>query len=383
MSLIEIKNSSTTFASIDKPNGKVELNTKDKLADDFITIESAIEEWAGDIVIPPYLCFEAVEATDIKWEVGGAQPLTVTPELYYSMGNTHNWQKYTIGNTINLSVGQNCYWKSTTSTFNESYNKYIRFSSTGKVAASGEVDSIINWSPLTPHCYEQMFYNCTTLIKAPELPATTLAESCYFNMFENCSELVYGPSVLPALTLPKECYDCMFYHCGKLIEAPQILATKGGSSCCWQMYDSCVSLTTVPDLYMTTIGGYCYRSMFINCTGLVKPPKIYVENFDESVGDSWGYCDSMFKGCISLTGLPQLKATQLADGCYYDMFSGCSSIKLSTNQTGDYQTPYRIPIEGTGVDADYALDDMFNNTGGTFTGTPTINATYYTSNEVI
>ena len=52
MSLIEIKNSTETFASIDNPNGKVKLNTKNKLVSDFITVESNIEEWAGDIVLP-------------------------------------------------------------------------------------------------------------------------------------------------------------------------------------------------------------------------------------------------------------------------------------------------------------------------------------------
>ena len=34
-----------------------------------------------------------------------------------------------------------------------------------------------------------MFYNCTSLTTAPELPATTLAEYCYKYMFQNCSSL--------------------------------------------------------------------------------------------------------------------------------------------------------------------------------------------------
>ena len=44
-------------------------------------------------------------------------------------------------------------------------------------------------SNANPHMYEGMFYGCTSLVTAPELPATTLSESCYSMMFYNCSLL--------------------------------------------------------------------------------------------------------------------------------------------------------------------------------------------------
>lgn len=34
-----------------------------------------------------------------------------------------------------------------------------------------------------------MFNGCSSLTKAPALPATTLAESCYVTMFENCTSM--------------------------------------------------------------------------------------------------------------------------------------------------------------------------------------------------
>ena len=41
-------------------------------------------------------------------------------------------------------------------------------------------------------CYHSMFYGCTSLTTAPELPATTLAdEGCYAFMFVGCSSLNY------------------------------------------------------------------------------------------------------------------------------------------------------------------------------------------------
>ena len=36
-----------------------------------------------------------------------------------------------------------------------------------------------------------MFYGCTSLTTAPELPATTLADSCYGYMFYDCTSLNY------------------------------------------------------------------------------------------------------------------------------------------------------------------------------------------------
>ncbi|MBO7535776.1 MAG: hypothetical protein J6T34_01355 [Bacilli bacterium] len=73
----------------------------------------------------------------------------------------------------------------------------------------------------------------------------------------------------------------------------------------------------------------------------------------------------------------ELPITTLAGQCYQDMFYGCSSIKISATQTGEYQKPYRIPSTGTGTNATNALTNMFSETSGPFTGTPTINTTYY------
>jgi hypothetical protein len=168
-----------------------------------------------------------------------------------------------------------------------------------------------------------MFLDCTSLATAPELPATTLAQYCYSHMFYGCTSLTTA-SELPAMTLARDCYSYMFY--------------------------GCTSLATPPELPATTLAAACYMRMFCSC---------------------------------AITKIPGLPATTLAGNCYYCMFGGCTNIKLSTTQTGDYQTAYRIPTSGTGVTATNALTDMFVVTGGTFTGTPSINTTYYTSNTVV
>ena len=45
----------------------------------------------------------------------------------------------------------------------------------------------------------------------------------------------------------------------------------------------------------------------------------------------------MFYGYSSLTAAPNLPATSLVDGCYWDMFNGCSSLtSIRIGYVGDY-----------------------------------------------
>ena len=89
----------------------------------------------------------------------------------------------------------------------------------------------------------------------------------------------------------------------------------------------------------------------------------------------------MFQNCTSLTQAPELPATTLANSCYSYMFQNCTSLKLSSTKTDKYIQEYRIPSSGNGVIANYALLSMFDGTGGTFTGEPKINTTYYLSSD--
>ena len=79
-----------------------------------------------------------------------------------------------------------------------------------------------------------MFAKCTSLTQAPELPATTLANSCYSDMFVRCSSLTQAP-VLPATTLADNCYSNMFYICSSLTQAPQILPAETLADSCYKV----------------------------------------------------------------------------------------------------------------------------------------------------
>ena len=223
---------------------------------------------------------------------------------------------------------------------------------------------------LTQRCYEFMFYNCTSLTEAPELPATTLVSYCYNGMFRGCTSLTTAPE-LPATTMANTCYGYMFNGCTSLTTAPELPVTTLAQFCYDHMFYNCTSLTTAPELPATTLRNYCYQSMFSGCTSLTTAPELPATTLAS-------FCYSnMFSGCTSLTTAPELPATTLASNCYFGMFSGCTGIKLSATKTNEYGIPYRVPVSGNGTDATNALLSMFDSTGGTFTGTPEINRTYY------
>ena len=228
------------------------------------------------------------------------------------------------------------------------------------ISCIGNIENLLDYATVTAgnhptmanYCYEYMFNGCTSLTKAPELPATTLKTKCYHGMFNGCSSLIQAPA-LPATTLADGCYYGMFYGCTSLTQAPALPATTLATNCYEYMFQDCTALTQAPALPATTLASSCYYYMFF--------------------------------GCKSLTQAPALPATTLASSCYRRMFQGCTSLKLSSTQTGEYTQEYRIPTTGTGTTATNALTDMFTSTGGTFKGTPEINTTYYLSNtnEVI
>lgn len=194
------------------------------------------------------------------------------------------------------------------------------------------------------YCYEGMFYGCTGLVSAPTLPAAAATLYCYAQMFYGCTSLTSAPE-LPATTLANFCYRAMFNDCKALVAAPELPATTAAQFCYAEMFSGCKSLKTVPELPANITAYACYYKMFYGCNNLMTVPK--------------------------------LSAVTLEYYCYEQMFAGCSKIRLSASQSDSYTWEYRIPAAGSGTLKTDALDSMFTSTGGTFTGTPEINTTYY------
>lgn len=76
-------------------------------------------------------------------------------------------------------------------------------------------DLVLQATTLSSNCYRYMFYGCTSLLEAPQLPSMSLAEGCYTYMFQNCTSLTKAPDLL-ATTLFWKTYAYMFNGCSNL-----------------------------------------------------------------------------------------------------------------------------------------------------------------------
>ena len=304
--------------------------------------------------------------------------------LEYST-DTSSWSTWDGTTTLSSATSGSdnvLYLRGTGNTVITGYNKNYRWVLTGSdIACIGNIENLLDYATvkagnhptMASYCCYSMFQGCTGLIQSPALPATTLTNDCYHSMFRDCTSLTQAPA-LPATTLSPSCYDGMFRGCTSLIQSPALPATTLADYCYNQMFSGCTSLAQSPALPATTLASYCYYHMFGGCTSLTQAPALPATTL---ANDCY---HNMFRNCASLTQVPALPATVLAPSCYDGMFQNCTGLKLSTTQTGEYTVAYRIPTTGTGTTVTNALLYMFASTGGTFTGTPEINTTYYLSN---
>ena len=329
-SVVDINSTDNLILEIGKQLGLTDLpsdltqytiNQKiDLVRDLFIKINPALKN--------KFLCFTAEEAgSTISMRSNGAAP-TVYLETSLT-GEDGTWSDFIVNSTVIVlyNVGDKVYFRAKQdnhcfATNSDNYNNFIM---SGKISAFGNIntllkadDSILDLTGRS-HCYSSMFSNCSSLTQAPELPATTLAESCYYGMFSYCTSLTQAPK-LPATTLANYCYSRMFRNCSSLTQAPELPATTLANYCYSRMFFNCTSLTQAPELPATTLADYCYYDMFYNCSSLTQAPALPATTLANSC-----YND-MFSNCTSLTQAPELPATTLADYCYDDMFYNCTSL---------------------------------------------------------
>ena len=132
-----------------------------------------------------YLTFTAEEATTLTLK----QDNGIAPHKLLKSTDGVNWMKWENPSTngISLNAGESVYIKADenalTRTATSTSSNYNYFSSTGKINCIGDIRSLLN-KVVAPgdyiYWFSRLFYKCTSLTSAPELPATTLATSCYY-----------------------------------------------------------------------------------------------------------------------------------------------------------------------------------------------------------
>ncbi|MBQ7649700.1 MAG: hypothetical protein IJS15_02010 [Victivallales bacterium] len=122
-------------------------------------------------------------------------------------------------------------------------------------------------------------------------------EYFFNNLFRGCDSLLTAP-LLPARTLRNRCYASMFHGCSSLLAMP-ILPSGSSSTYAYQrMFKDCTSLVGVcPLLCENPSYGGLYYEMFSGCTSLKESPVVRVRNQVSSLSNTF---TNMFEGCSSL-----------------------------------------------------------------------------------
>ncbi len=212
-----------------------------------------------EFVPPDYLCFTAEEAgSTVAMAVNGTP---TKGQAFETSTDGTNWSVFTPGTTkITLAnTGDKVYFRGDNTTVSESSSIYYKFVMSGKIAASGNIMSLLDKTCQSTtisnnYCYYSMFRDCTSLTTAPALPATTLATSCYQNMFNGCTSLTTAPA-LPATTLANSCYQNMFTGCTSL----QVYSSSGtGHTKAWRIptSGSASSYTSQTNMFYKCPGSY-------------------------------------------------------------------------------------------------------------------------------
>ena len=203
--------------------------------------------------------FTTVARTNGRINLRMGSGLTVANYEYikYSTDNGNTWTKVDNVNgeqvdiTVSVKVGDRVQWKGkgirmAASTSSTNVARFVgstaQFDIEGNIMSLLNEDEYVGAQMTANYTFHQLFNGCSTLINARNLilPKNVLVNS-YRSTFLNCSRLLTAPK-LPATTLTNYCY--------------------------YQMFKGCTSLTAAPELPATTLVNSCYRSMFNGCTRL-------------------------------------------------------------------------------------------------------------------
>ncbi len=279
-----------------------------------------------------YLKFTAQEASTIALvKVGNPVDVSLVTSL-----NGAPWQAYTTGNTISLNEGDELRMRAATvnNTLAANVNNYHNFVMTGKVAASGDLQSLID-STLHNRVAGNMrnlFQNCTALVEPPYSSATTWVG-------EN-DGLYKGSGIVRAMKITalycnRSSFDEWYMGCTALVDASPMDCTQlqpqlptSFNATFREICRGCSALTSPPKITIDNNSAhvyYCFKSAFLGCTALVDASDIKIVNCQYG-GQAF---NSMFYGCTSLVTPPDfgnLVRNSTYGYEFRECFSGCTSL---------------------------------------------------------
>ena len=176
------------------------------------------------------------------------------------------------------------------------YNK-ITFSTDAFVYISGIVEALLNGENEvltydTSGILRNLFYQQTALRSVENLRFEAISTgyngiAVYAYMFYGCTNLLYAPKILSITTFNGGDENSnMFKDCKSLVKAPELPSTKLYGFIYQNMFDSCISLVDAPCLPAKTLVRGCYSLMFNNCSN-IKSLKCHAKVAESNATSNW------------------------------------------------------------------------------------------------
>lgn len=216
----------------------------------------------------------------------------------------------------------------------------------------------------SPYCYLGLFYDCLYLQNPPKL-TNDLQTGCFKNMFTNCTSLIKTPTMPNTNSVPSYAFNEMFKGCTSLQYASTLPATTVNEGSYAGMFYLCSALKTPPKIKATNTAIRCFHYMFQQ-SGLTSAPAL---PSGSNLNLAASCFDGMFALCTSLKAIPIIEGKNFGNYCCSWMFNGCTNIKISTTETNDYVTEWKITGSSMGTGS---LFEMFKRNAS-----PSANTTYY------
>ena len=193
------------------------------------------------------VCFKA--DGDQTVALTGNNTYSVTMQYSYDGDTWENWDlsalsfggstKVYIRGIGNSKFGSTSSW----CTFTFSTNSYVYI--------SGIIETLLDWETEIWSCSKYEFYRLfegqTALRSVRDLvfASSNIGASSYGSMFWDCTNLLYGPKSLPGTLTGSEACSGMFRNCTSLITAPELPATTLTSNCYRGMFYTCSKLSNI------------------------------------------------------------------------------------------------------------------------------------------
>ena len=161
----------------------------------------------------PLTLTAAADSSSVTLNAYGSVDAT---KLFYRLGKSGQWSAYTAGTEVPLTTtGDAVQFWNQNNTLSNSINNYFLFAMSGRINASGNIQSLINYRADCPYgCFTYLFANASSLLTAPDCPAETVADRSYWETFRGCRRL--ASVKLGAKTILNNTFYRTFRYCSAL-----------------------------------------------------------------------------------------------------------------------------------------------------------------------